>query len=167
MPDFRSIVAEVLTKAPAGWDIIRLSSPPKRAIVPVATLSSGHTIAIYSRNAYNTGAYLISLGGARKLLRPEYRTLAIDNDMKRTWHFGRAMYGLVPAPAVHSNEVPSTIMGMGGRKAGRTVTQKIEIAEAAARGLHNIRIMGLSSWLGCVARNILRKPAQRLARHAT
>lgn len=116
--DFATIVDEVLEKVLSGWDIIRLSSRPKRAVVPVVTLTGGRSISLYSKGPVGTGAYLINRSGARKFLLPEVRTRAIDNDMKRGWHFGHKMYGVVPPPAVQVPGRTSTIRAMGGRRKG-------------------------------------------------
>lgn len=116
--DFAALIMETLRIAPAGWDIIRLSNPPKAPYVPVADLPGGRDLALYARVPNNTGASLLSLSGAKKLLRPGPRDLQIDEHLRRPWDLGMETYGIVPAPIRSNIFDTSTIEAMDARGLG-------------------------------------------------
>ena len=100
--DFSALIVAALQHLPEGWDILRLSNPPKSPFVPLATLPGARELALYARVPNNTGASLLSLSGAEKLLRPGLRDLQIDEHLRRPWDLGLETYGIVPAP-IRSN----------------------------------------------------------------
>jgi glycosyl transferase, family 25 len=75
-PQFASHLVDTISAAPTGWEVIKLSSPANRATHAVAQINAGHALVRYWRVPMWTGAYLIALSGARKLL--AFRCLTIS-----------------------------------------------------------------------------------------
>lgn len=167
--DFTGLIAETLRVAPAGWDIIRLSNPPKAPFVPVADLPGGRDLALYARVPNNTGASLLSLSGARKLLRPGLRDLQIDEHLRRPWDLGMETYGIVPAP-IRSNIFDiSTIDAMDQRSLGReSLMKKLARRHIAGPGMAlkhfnwQIAQLGAIGWLGATFRGLADSLARKL-----
>lgn len=171
-PDLSAVLGAALEALPEQWDIVRLSNPPKRAYMPVATLPGNRELVQYSKIPNNTGAYLISRSGAEKFLaayRPRRR--AVDEDLRRPWEFGLKTYGIVPPPIV-SNIFDSTIDALGDRGLGRPRTPKVLTGrtENPLRGIGrarwNIEDLGAARWLRCLARNISNTMRPKLPRSA-
>lgn len=108
------LIEEVVAVLPVGWDMLRLSNPPKAPWRTLVTLSHGRELVLYSRVPNNTGAYLLSRSGARKLLAPGLRRMPVDEHLRRPWLLSIETYGIVPAPIV-SNIFGSTIDAVGDR----------------------------------------------------
>lgn len=117
--DLATLVDAAVRVAPEGWDIIRLSNPPKAAYLPVAGLPGTRELVLYSRIPNNTGASLLSLSGAKRLLIPGQRTYQIDEHLRRPWDLGMETYGIVPAPIRSNIFDTSTIDAMETRGLGR------------------------------------------------
>src|SRR5262245_1473060 len=64
------LLARVLAAAPAGWDLVRLSSTSRWALSAVKPIDAGHGLLRFSRHPGLTGAQLVSRAGAAKLLKP-------------------------------------------------------------------------------------------------
>lgn len=136
--DLGPLLGAALAALPAGWDILRLSNPPKAPYRGLAALPGGRELALYSRVPNNTGAQLLSLSGARKLLRPGLRTLPIDEHLRRPWDLGLETYGIAPAPIRSNIFDASTIDAIGDRGLGR---------ESLLAKLARRRIGGPADWL--------------------
>lgn len=115
--DLVPLLEATLTRLPAGWDILRLSNPPKAAYRVIADLPGGRNLVIYSRVPNNTGCHLLSRSGAEKLLAPGLRSLQIDEHLRRPWRLGMETYGIAPAPVI-SNIFDSTIDAISDRGLG-------------------------------------------------
>jgi glycosyl transferase family 25 len=116
--DFALAVQDALAVAAPGWDLIRLSNPPRRAFAPVADVGRRYRLVHYTRVPCSSGAYLISRAGATKLLASRSRTLPVDEDFRRVWRFGLNTFGVLPPPAV-PGVLESTITKFGGRERRR------------------------------------------------
>lgn len=167
--DFAALIAETLRLAPAGWDIIRLSNPPKAPYVPVADLPGGRDLALYARVPNNTGASLLSLSGARKLLRPGPRDLQIDEHLRRPWDLGMETYGIVPAPIRSNIFDASTIDAMDQRGLGREgLLEKLARRRVASPGMAlqhfswQIAHLGAIGWLGATFRGLADSLSRKL-----
>lgn len=156
--DFPDLLAEIIAKAPVAWDLIRLSSISKRAVVQIAKLSGGYRLVRYSRQPTLSGASLISASGARKLLAPMLRHRAVDQDLRRPWQFGVISYGVEPRPVEQLFD--QSIIDTSGGRAGRT----LEPADTVQRAWYALRTLGLRQWIRCAAWNIL---GRRVARRAS
>ncbi len=165
---FVPLIAEAVRKLPAGWDILRLSNPPKAAYMPLAGLAGGCELARYSRVPNNTGASLLSLSGARKLLHQGLRTLQIDEHLRRPWLLGVETYGIVPAPVRSNIFETSTIDGLEARGLGR----ESALAKLARRRFDPPRMLlvqirwqvsrlGAIGWLRCLWRSQLHSLARK------
>jgi glycosyl transferase family 25 len=88
-------IMEHMQNLPTGWDIIRLSSPSKRALFPVTVLPNGSAVVKYARVPPSTGAYLITPEGAWKFLKYRGRRYdAVDQDLRKVWQNGLVTYGI-------------------------------------------------------------------------
>lgn len=157
--DLVAIVRDALTKLPRGWDMLRLSNPPKRATMAVADLADGRQLIRYSKIPNSAGAFLITVEGARKFLKPVPRVLPADEDMRRPWRFGLQEYGIVPAPVqpdmLDSSSIESLQPKSAVKKGGPLfeTLRKVEFSHLFDRPAANIRDLGLDGWLSCLARN--------------
>jgi glycosyl transferase family 25 len=165
--DLVPLLEAAIAAMPGGWDILRLSNPPKSATMALAPLPGNRQLVIYARVPNNTGAQLLSRAGAAKLLSPGRRTLAIDEHLRRPWLLKLETFGIVPAP-IRSNIFDSSIDQIGDRGLGR------ESALAKARRRHygrpsewlaqvrwQLGHLGLRGWLGAIGQSLARSFAKR------
>lgn len=145
--DLREVLDEIVGKAPSGWDVIRLSSHAKRAVVSVVSLRAGRHLVRYSRHPVYSGATLVSQAGARKLIRPFLRTVIIDQDLRRPWLFGLDAYGVTPQ-LVQQPVNASLIHAFGGRAANR-----LNLRDPLRRLRYGLRTLGAAQWVRCAAWN--------------
>lgn len=135
--DLVPLLETALARLPSGWDILRLSNPPKAAYRLIADLPGGRDLVVYSRVPNNTGCHLLSRSGAEKLLAPGLRHLQIDEHLRRPWRLGIETYGIAPAPVI-SNIFDSTIDAISHRG----LEQESWLAKTRRRDLG-----GPSDWL--------------------
>ena len=161
-PDLGNLLEATLRLVPPGWDIIRLSNPPKRAFLPMARLPGGCELVVYSRIPNNTGAYLMSRTGAQKFLGfSGLRHRAVDEDMRRPCNCALVTYGIVQPP-IRSNIFDSGIDAMGDRnlstrrKLPKLFTGRTEGPVGGVRRLAwGIRALGMKSFMRCMWRNLV------------
>ena len=150
--DLPALLEQVLAKAPAGWDIIRLSNPPKRAYAALATLPGDRRLVRYSIVPGSGGAYLISQAGARKFLLQRPRTLPFDQDVRYPWTWDLDTYGVAPMPIIPDVLGRSSINSMAptGLRANRRQKAKRRLGRPTFEARHgwNIRRMGFFRWFG-------------------
>lgn len=151
--DLGEVIDALLRAAPAGWDVMRLSNKPKRAYVPFARLPSGHQVIRYSKVPNCAGGYLVSLAGARKLLRSGAKDLPFDEYLRRPWLHGCSIYGLWP-PLIEQLDLPSCIDTVEDRRAVkeaqlRKLSRKANIGALGRRVAWNARALGPGRWLLC------------------
>jgi glycosyl transferase family 25 len=157
--DLVAIIRDALAKLPAGWDMLRLSNPPKRATRTVARLADGRELIRYSKIPNSAGAFLVTVAGARKFLKPGPRVLPADEDMRRPWRFGLQEYGVVPAPVQPDILDRSSIESLQPKSAvpkGNALFEalrKVEFSHLLARPAANMRDLGPGGWLSCLMRN--------------
>ena len=148
--DFAATLGNILVAAASGWEVIKLSSSSQRAICPLRSVDQRHRLVRYWRIPMFTGAYLLSLVGARKLLAFKGPRHAVDGDMARPWHFANLdVLGVAPAPIVQHRD-SSIIAQLGGHGlAKRRVRWRIS-CERASRAHYNLQSMGLKNWWRCL-----------------
>jgi glycosyl transferase family 25 len=158
-PDLIAIIAEAMEKMPADWDILRLSSPPRRAFVPAANLQDGRRLIRYSKIPNSAGAYLVTQAGAQKFLQHGVRGLTFDDDLRRPWFHGMKTFGMVPPP-VKAGVLKSSIDAIEAGRFDKPVSSRME---RLLRGDHfhmfrrlsyNIRDLGWAGWLFCCGTNL-------------
>lgn len=165
--DLGAVIAALLRAAPGDWDLIRLTNKPKRAYLPVAHLPSGHQVIRYSKVPNCAGGYLVSLAGARKLLRSSVRDLPFDEFLRRPWLHGCSIYGLWP-PLVEQLDLPSCIDTVEDRRAVKEarltkLTRKANLGDLGRRMAWNARSLGPGRWLLCCLINGAAKLTRRRA----
>jgi|SRR5581483_318673 len=107
--NFVEIVSAALSRAPEGWDVIRLSSATWRTVWPVCKVADGYQLVCYSKTPVRLGAYLLSPQGAHKLLRPALRNRPVDHDLARPWELDLDQYGVYPPPVYQPTDNDSSI----------------------------------------------------------
>jgi glycosyl transferase family 25 len=131
---------------PAGWDIVRLSNPHKRACIRVSGLTDRYSLVKFSRVPPSTGAYLLSPTGARKFLGWKLlRTLPVDQDLRRTWDCGLRTYGVFPQPVL-ADIGASTIDAMQMRSRQK-LRKMFGVQDYLARSWHEICWIGPGAWM--------------------
>jgi glycosyl transferase, family 25 len=150
--DFASLVGTLIAAAPRGWDLIRLSPRTKRAVALVRRIDSTRHLVRYSRQPGSSAAYLLSRGGARKLLAPGPRSNPLDQDFKRPWAFGIDSYGVWP-PLPEKADVRSNIDERGGRARSARRWRSLMLGDVLNKPLYPLRTLGLWSWAQCMWRN--------------
>jgi glycosyl transferase, family 25 len=151
------ILDEAQRVAPKGWDIIRLSSPPRRAYVPIAHVGNRLLVG-YSKIPNSAGAYLVTPKGARKFLEKGVRGLTFDDDLRRPWFHDMKTYGIVPAP-VKAGVLRSTIDTVEAGRFDKGMSSRMERMKrgdhfyAFKRMAFNARDLGMGNWLVCCAIN--------------
>lgn len=143
--DFVQTICETIAGLPGGWDIVRLSSRPRRAVMNLAQLKSGRHLVRYSKLPKQAGAQLVSAAGARKLLAEGLRVRPIDADLRYGYILGLDTFGVYPPPAEHGGLFRSSIkIAQGSRKdvrGGRWKSPKWYYRILGARNM--LRTLGL------------------------
>lgn len=143
--DFVQTVRETVARLPESWDIVRLSSRPKRAVMNLSQLTSGRHLVRYSKLPKQAGAQLVSASGARKLLAEGLRVRPIDADLRYGYILGLDTFGIFPPPAEHGGLFQSSIkIAKGSRKdirGGRWKSPKWHYRALAVRDV--FRTLGL------------------------
>lgn len=158
LPADLSDVLDALAHAlPAQWDIVRLSYQTKSVSRPVAWLSENRRLVRYSKVPTTTGAYLISISGARKFLDERPRHRPIDHDLRRIWEWDLDTYGVDPPPVTHDVLETSSIDDLSPR--GRACLRRAYRTENAplARLRHGVRAFGIQRWIACSILNAAAK----------
>jgi len=105
-PEMRQL-ADMMVAAPDGWGFLQLSSPPKHMCLRVGQ-GSGFDIVTHWRTQNTTTGYVVSPEGARRFLEDfSTRCRPVDEDLRREWLHGAAVYGVVPSPITSSAMVSS------------------------------------------------------------
>jgi len=103
VPNFRELIDLIIAKAPPGWDLIRLSSPTKRATHTVTEVTPPYCMVRYTKIPASAAGYLLSKAGAQKLLIPTRRTRPVDMDCGRPWEFDIDAYGVLPTSVLQDD----------------------------------------------------------------
>lgn len=155
---FGALLTRLLAALPAGWDIVRLSYPSKRAMLSVAQIAQTHKLVRYSHIPTSTGAYLLSAQGARKFLSaPVVRRNPVDHDLRRAWVWRLETYGVAPPPVRADALLGSSIDAMQGR-AERCARRRARLRwqrrfEGMSRFRQGAHDFGLWRWLLAEALN--------------
>ena len=112
LPDtMRELVTQILKRAPQDWEMIRLSNTPRRGLKHLAQFQIAnriYSILQFRRVRSNTGAYLLSQAGAKKLSALQPAIFPIDQHLKRRWLTHLASYCVTPI-IPQSQHITSTI----------------------------------------------------------
>lgn len=98
-PTLRAVI-DALAPCATDWDMVKLMGRPREPDVGTQPLAGEVRLIRYHRPPSLTGAYLISLAGARKLAarrRPFFRP--IDVDLRHWWECDLRLFGVFPYPA--------------------------------------------------------------------
>jgi len=157
-------LAVLLTRArlamPIGWDILRLSNPPRRAYAPTERLDENHLLVRYSKIPNSAGAYLVTPQGAKKFLERGVRGLTFDDDLRRPWFHHMDTYGIVPPPvqagALKTSSIDAAEPGRfdKGMSSRRERIKRGDHAHIFKRMRYNTHSLGLRVWLTCAAINL-------------
>lgn len=153
------VLDRLIETLPAGWDIVRLAHPSKRAQLQVAELSPAFDLVRYSHVPTSTGAYLLSRSGAVRFLRRARRLLPVDQDLRRVWRWRLRTYGVAPPPVrrdcLGSSSIDALAPGVRASAArGRRMRQErwLEAPWRHAWGLHDF---GSVAWLTMCSVNLV------------
>ncbi len=108
-------VLAALAQRSGEWDMVKLVGRGQEAPAQRLPLCAGVELVRYRRVPSLTGAYALSLEGARKLTRqlPPFGR-PVDVDLRHHWEFGLRMFGILPYPVrLNEDSLDSTI---GGRQ---------------------------------------------------
>jgi glycosyl transferase, family 25 len=159
-PDLLDVIFKAQNAMPATWDILRLSSPSRRAYMPIAQVGLKNFLVRYSKIPNSAGAYLVTSTGAQKFLDQGVRGLTFDDDLRRPWFHGMETYGVMPPP-IRAGVLESTIDAIEAGRFNKGMSSRME---RILRGDHfymikrlryNIQEMGMKGWAACTAINIL------------
>lgn len=157
MGDLPALLA-ALDSLPKGWDILKLSNPPKAGFLDHGELATGMHLVQYARVPNNLGAYVISRSGAAKTTQFRgLRYFAIDEDMRRPWDWELETYGILPPPCRANIFEVSSIDSMGARALGKeSALDKLKRRrwpnmEGIKQQIRwQIAHLGLLGWLRCI-----------------
>ena len=169
--DLPALLDALLAALPQDWDMVRLSSTPKRAYVTLAELPGGRALVRYSISPGSNGAILVSPSGARKFLKPVPRVLPIDQDNRRLWTFDLNLFGVAPPPiggnVLPDSSIDALAQGKTREERGRqAVLRAGRSREWGARQAWNMRTMGVPAWAASEALSVLISAAPRKQRPA-
>lgn len=158
--DLAAVIDQVAATIPLGWDIVRLCSPSKRAVKPLAKLVNDRQLVRYSRVPIGRAGYLVSKAGAQKLLRPRAVSRPGDVEIAHPWLLDLDIYGVEPPPIAQERKaLPSSI----GNTRGDIHWLRRAIPEPR-RVVFNIRKLGLSGWTKCFLSNAIGRRLRALKR---
>ena len=171
VPGFRDLLSTVLDNAPRGWDIIRLSNPPRRAYVPLVPIDPEHIFIRYSKIPNSAGAYLVTPAGAKKFLLYGVRGLTFDDDLRRPWFHGMETLGVMPPPA-RAGMLASSIDAIESGRFDKGISSRME---RILRGDHfhmfrrlgyNMHNLGTENWFKCCAINLADMLIKPIKKHS-
>jgi glycosyl transferase, family 25 len=108
-PDLVTAATAAIAAAPAGWDYIHLSGLIRHAVYSLAELPNRRHLIRHTLIAPNTGGYLISRSGARKMLAAGVRSRPVDQDFRFAWLRDLDVFGVYPSPVIWGDHMPTTI----------------------------------------------------------
>lgn len=168
--EFVALLHALLAALPPDWDIVRLSNDTKHVARPIQALTPRHSLVRYSNIPGSTGASLLSRSGAEKFLLLEPRTLPVDQDLRRAWHWRLNTFGVLPAPVRRDIFDVSTIDAMtdaGWREKSWRIARirRQRGLEALHRQALGVQEFGLAAWLSAETINAVSAlvPKQRRA----
>ncbi len=145
--DLAAALDTLIGALPARWDIVRLSYHTKRVNRPIASLGGGRQLVRYSRVPTTTGAYLVSVSGARKFLAQRPRSAPVDHDLRRVWEWDLDTYGVDPPLISHDVFGQSSIDALSPRGRASVHWRARENVSLFLRFSQGVRDFGLSRWL--------------------
>ena len=106
-----SEVAAAAARIPHPWDMILLHTHPKRKVETVlCKIGDSHAVCRMERKTAGTAGYLVSLHGAKKLLRHcEEISEPVDAAFSGYWKSGVKYYGVVPRIVIEDGS-PTNIL---------------------------------------------------------
>jgi len=106
--DFIEVARQALAAAPAGWEILHLSTAFKHPVQIARKFGTG-SIVRYSRLPVGTAAYAVNRAGAAKLLAARPRVRPYDMEFRYAWLIGLDICGVYPPPATQESTFPTTV----------------------------------------------------------
>lgn len=105
-------VLTALANSSNDWDMVKLVGREHEVALRQQPLAAGVALAHYRRVPSLTGAYAISLEGARKLTRhlPPFGR-PVDVDLRHCWEPGLRMFGALPYPIRLNEESQDSTIG--------------------------------------------------------
>lgn len=143
-------VRGLLRSLPPDWDMVRLCNVPKRAYLELRRLPSGHALIRYSSIPNFTGAYLVSVAGARKLLAAGPKSIPFDGFLREAWRHDSDVYGVWPPMIVQRHDascidrIDDLLEAGRSRRSGR-----VDRARFGERLAWQVGALGFPAWLGC------------------
>ena len=109
-----------LPSIPIDWECLKLTEFPIKRVVLKQLLYKTWQVCAYNKAPSRTGAYAISLSGAKKMLAHSTKILRpVDVDFQYVWEHGVDIYGLKPYPVNVERGTQSTIDTEANRKNAR------------------------------------------------
>ncbi|NML14169.1 glycosyltransferase family 25 protein [Azohydromonas caseinilytica] len=110
------VVLEALARRSDEWDMVKLVGREREAPRQRWPLVAGVDLVRYRRVPSLTGAYAISLEGARKLTRhlPPFGR-PVDVDLRHHWEHGLRLFGALPYPVQLNEESFTSTIGVNHR----------------------------------------------------
>lgn len=103
-------VLQGLMAQPGRWDVVKLSAVHSGTPVTYLQVAQGHRLAVMLSKCTAASAYLVNRRAARALVQGLLpMSLPYDHAYDRGWHFGLKVRLVTPPPAMHDEEITSTI----------------------------------------------------------
>ncbi len=130
-------VAEETVALGLPLDAVRLSALKPIRGQTIATLSGGQKLILPTKNPSGTQGYMVSLDGARRLLRAlSVPKLPIDSALDAYWKQGLRIPLVSPSVVEEDATIPSSIAGRFGKNEPKTLGRHLaRVAEAEKRKL--------------------------------
>ena len=150
VPDFSAVIAAAV-RIPYPWDMILLHTHPKKKVETVlCKIGDSHAVCRMERRTAGTAGYLVSLHGAKKLLRHcEEISEPVDTAFSGYWKSGIKYYGVVPRIVIEDDS-PTNIL-----------SEKKSLKDPSPLEWTTSKIWRLSQSIQCRLYN-MRNPPQRV-----
>jgi len=115
-PEFKEICSS-LADIPGHWECLKLTEHPEKRLAIKQQAFKQWQVVIYDKAPSRTGAYAITLSGAKKMLaHSKLIARPVDIDIQYGWEHGMRVCGIKPYPVSVEVAGTSTIDAKGNRK---------------------------------------------------
>ncbi|MGQ8364169.1 glycosyltransferase family 25 protein [Glaciecola sp. 1036] len=121
-------VVQQLSNLPIEWDCLKLAEHPAKRHAVFELPFQQWQLVVYNKVPARTGAYAISLSGAKKMLaHAEKVARPVDIDFQYWWEMQLDIFGLKPYPVLIDTNKESTIdnNGKGRKKAEKSFYKQV------------------------------------------